>query len=324
MATVRIFLFSSVFSLLFSSTIVASNSYHDQLQDWQSCYLAPMSPEDLQYTANFFLNSYAVSLAELKVRQFSTPISQLHYSIKKKLINYQNCSDELTMLRTLLDRLSYVNGARTIYLDTLSTCAKYLQEHPRDIINAALESTQLNSQTIICNWAQEKKTEFNEQLLNLVKTLGANNPQIQNSATLFHAMSINNLAINPDMENKELKQAIESDEGFKSVMIIDAFLRENHTLLDSLANMTDAINRTTDYAEQIVAKGAEIYKAYYAVTYNMITESALKTHYATTMFGMYDLLADEYKTVLPDPDHVFEHMLQTTKLYTQAELLPKQ
>ena len=41
------------------------------------------------------------------------------------------------------------------------------------------------------------------------------------------------------------------------------------------------------------------------------------------MFSMHDLLPEEYKTILPEAHRVFEHMLQTTKLYTQSEVLQK-
>ena len=53
MATIRILLLSSIFTLLYSSTIVSNNSQADYLQNWQTTYLNSMSPEELQLTANF-------------------------------------------------------------------------------------------------------------------------------------------------------------------------------------------------------------------------------------------------------------------------------
>jgi len=313
MATIRIFLLSSVFSLFFSS-LHADNSQPDYLYRWQTTYLNNMSPDELQLTANFLYLSYAVALAELKVRQFSTPLCKLHQSIRTKIINYQNCSDDLAMLKTLLDRLSYVNGARTIYIEMLNTCTQYYNQHVTEAMNTALTSIQLDAQIKLQKWADEKNNQTGDQLKKFSEVITNNVAQLQGASELQQIMSKGILPFEIAKEN----------EANKSILIIDAVLKSNHKLLDVIDTIISTLNETTDYAEQIIIAGAEIYKNYYITIHNLITSSANNKKYATTMFGMHDVLPEEYITILPDANHVFEYMLQTTKLYTQTEFLQKQ
>ena len=72
---------------------------------------------------------------------------------------------------------------------------------------------------------------------------------------------------------------------------------------------------------QLILSATDIYKQHYEALYTYISSPTFDQAYACTLFGMNDLLPDEYKTSLPHPDHVFEHVLQTIKLYTQIELI---
>lgn len=312
MATIRILLLSSLFSL-FSLSIIANNSQQDYLHNWQVTYVSTMSPQELQLTANFLYLSYAVALAELKVRQFSTPLSRLHQSIRTKVTTYQNCSDDLAMLKTLLDRLSYVNGARIIYIEMLNVCTQYYNQHTTEKINAALTSIQLDAQATLQQWANNRTNQTGIQLKKFSETIATNLPQLHGAAELQQMMSKGTLPIEITKEN----------EANKSIMVIDTILKSNHKLLDIIDDIVDTLNETTDYAEQIIWAGSEIYKNYYVTIHNIITSPAFNKKYATNMFSMHDLLPEEYKTVLPEAHRVFEHMLQTTKLYTQSEVLQK-
>ena len=274
-----------------------------------------MSPEELQLIANFLYLSYATSLAELKVRQFSVPLTRLHQSIKKNIIAYQDCSQELATIKTLLDRLGFVVGTRTIYAETLKVFNQYYNEYANATIDAALESVQLDAQEQLRVWADEQKEQTGIQLKKLSEAITHHIPQLQGAAELHHIMSKGNLPHEWPIPQENVP--------FTSILILDTILKSNHKLQTIIDEITNSLNETTDYAEHIITIGAEIYKNYYMTVRHILLSPTIDKKYATTMFGMHDLLPDEYKTTLPDADHVFEHMLQTAKLYTQAELLPK-
>jgi hypothetical protein len=311
--TIRISLYASVFSLSFSFVPHAHASLH--IHTWQTTHLNTMSPEELQLTANFLYLSYAASLAELKVRQFSIPLTRLHQSIKQNVIAYQDCSQELATIKTLLDRLGFVVGTRTIYAETLKVFNQYYNEHANQAVDAALENVQLDAQEQLRVWADEQKEQTSVQLKNFSDAISKNIPQLQGAAELHTIMSKGKFP--------QEWQLTEENVPFTSILILDTILKSNHKLLTIIHEITNSLNESTDYAEHIITIGAEIYKNYYMTVRHVLLSPTIDKKYATTMFGMHDLLPDEYKTALPDADHVFEHMLQTAKLYTQAELLPK-
>jgi len=279
-----------------------------------------MSPQELQFTANFLYLSYAIALVELKVRQFTTPIARLNQSIRTKLATYKNATDDLAMLKTLIERLNYVTGARSIYIETLTVCVNdhnnkkgghMIDNIHAQLIDAALASIQQDAQTKLRSWADEKINETANQLKKSSEAISATSQNFQGIAQLHKIMSEGLLPVELSKE----------DECNRSIIIFDTIIRNNHELLTIAENAIDVLNETSDSASQIITAGAEIYKEYYTTTYNMITLPSFDKRYATTLFGMHDVLPDEYKSLLPHPDKVFEHMLQTTKLYTQTELL---
>jgi hypothetical protein len=314
MAIIRMFFLSLFFTLIFPLLASANNSDNDYLQYWQNTYLNKMTPTELQYTANYLYLSYAIALVESKIRQFSTPISRLNQSVRTNIATYKNTADDLVMLKTLLDRLSYVTGARTIYMETLNTYTKHCNELKNKTIIAALTYIQLYAKNALRVWTDERSISTTEQLKNSAINVSAITQHLMGTCGLHKRLSDGILPVEIPEENEQ----------YKSIIIHEIILNNNIQLQSIADNLTNSFNETFDYAAQIVSAGAEIYKQYYAVIHYMIMSPAFDKQYATTMFGMHDILPGEYKTLLPDADHVFEHMLQTTKLYTQTELLQQQ
>ena len=310
MAHIRVVFLSSVFVLssLFTASCASTDS--NTLEQWQITYLNGMTPEELQFTANFLYLSYAIALVELKIRQFLIPISRLNQSVRTNIATYQNTTDALATLRTLIERLSYITGARTIYMETLNTCSKYHTKHTTPTINAALESIQQDAQITLRAWADDKANETAEHLKKSSEDINACMQHLQAVSGLHKGMSEGDLPLEISEEN----------EHNKSLIVLDIILRNNPEFLKVTEHITNTLNQTSDHAAQIINTGAEIYKKYYTILYSMISSPSFNQQYAKTLFGMYDVLSEEYKTLLPDTDHVFEHMLQTTKLYTQTEL----
>ena len=301
-------LFLSLLFIVCTPLSSSTHTYDTSLQEWQQTYLTAMSPEQLQFTANFLYLSYAIAIAEIKIRQFITPLSRLNHTIRTKVITYKDATDDIAMLKTLLDRLSYVAGARTIYMETLKVCLKY---HNIQLIDNALVSIQYDAQKKLSAWTYEMLDETNNRLAKSSENFSLTGQYFQDISQLYNNMS---KGILPIKLSKEQEQ-------HKFLIIFDAIMRNNNELLMLAEQGIDTINETSDYAATLITVGAEIYKQYYSVMYEIITAPTFDKQYATTMFSMHDVLPKEYKSLLPDPHHVFEHMLQTTKLYTQTELL---
>jgi len=297
--------------LSFSSCFFTTNLYGDNatLQAWKASYLDQMTLQELQTLANIIHLLHANSIIELKIRQFTTPISRLNQAIREAIVTYKNPSQDLATLKTLLERLSFVVGTRTIYNQTLTTCVTHYNQKTIPMIDAALATLQLDAQVKLRNWANEKSSETTECLKKCSDEIHDSIQHFQGVSQLHKGMSEGLIPVEIPQEEEENK----------SLLVLSIVLKNNPELFTVTENVINALNRTSDHATQIIQAGVEIYQEYYMMVYNMLMSKSIDKRYATTQFGMYDVLPEEYKSLLPDADHTFEHMLQTTKLYTQSE-----
>jgi hypothetical protein len=305
----------SLICALFSHNFSLSDSFstpNNKIQAWESAHLNNMSPQELQTIANIIYLLYANSIIEMKIRQFATPITRLQQSVRTGIDTYKNVSSDITTLRTLLDRLSYVAGTRTVYAQTLNTCMAEYNKNPIAIITSALTALQLDAQAQLRAWADAQLNETTQQLKKSSTFINDTIQHLQGAARLHKGMSegLMPLEISPE------------DEINKSLIALSIILKNNPELLAVNEEITNTLNQTTDHATLIIQAGIDIYKDYYKAIYNKITSSSGDQIYASTLFSMYGILPTEYQTLLPDADHVFEHALQTTKLYTQTEFSP--
>ena len=302
---------SPIFILFSSFSTVTHASYDNHLEVWQTKQLNKLSAKELQLAANFIYLSYAIALAESKIRQFQTPISRLNQSIRKSIIEYKNPSDDIAMLKKLMERLSYIIGARAIYTETLKVCTSYYGRNASFAIHNAIETIQQYTQETLSSWANKKAEETSNRLKKTSDMIGESVKHFEGVSRLHKEMSKGILPIEIPKEYQNHQEL------FK----LNIVLSNNPELLMVTEEITNILNETSNYAEQLISTGAEIYKQYYNTIHKCIVDQTFNKQYATTMFGMHDLLPEDYKTPLPDAEHVFEHMLQTTKLYTQTELL---
>lgn len=311
----RLFFILSIFSFFSTQTSefsiptnIAIDS--DFFQAWETSYINHMNPTELQLLANTLHLLHALSVIEFKIRQFASPIARLNQSIRTNIDQYKNTAEDLATLKTLIDRLSFVASARTIYTQTLTTCVTHYNKNNSQLIDAALTSLQLYAQTILRTWADEQSPETNRLLKKSSVAIGDTVQHFQGVSNLHREMS----------EGKVPVEIPSEDEKNKQLIILSILLKNNPELLAVSEIVINSLNETTDHAAQIIHAGEEIYKQFYMILYKRITSPSFDKKYATTLFSMYDVLPDEYRSTLPGPDHVFEHMLQTTKLYTQTEL----
>lgn len=309
MKSIRIFFSLSI--LLSSLSIATPISSDNHLKSWQTTYLNAMTPEELQFTANFLYLSYAIALVESKIRQFSNPILHLNQSIRLNIANYKNTTDEIATLKTLLDRLSYVIGARTVYMETYNTCQKQYEQYASPTIQAALESIQQNAQIQLQAWADEKASATADQLKKASADIEHSMQYLTVISRTYNGLSEGDLPVEITPENEENK----------SLIVLDLIARSTPQFITVTENLAAIFNDTANSTAELITAGAEIYKQYYMVIHYLIMSPTFDTQYAKTMFGMHDVLPEEYTTLLPHADKVFSHMLETTKLYTQTEFI---
>jgi hypothetical protein len=272
-----------------------------------------MSPSQLQILANLVYLLYSNSIAEWQIKKFSTPVARLQQLIRTSIDTYQDPTKDVATLKTLIERLSYVVSTRTIYMQTLNTCITHYNKNFTPEMSAAVEHLRAHAEVTLRAWADAKSEETAQQLKKCADTVSNSLEHFQGVARLHSGISNGLMPI----------QITPEEEIDKSLIILSIVLKNTPELLTVTENVALALLETTDHTAQIIQAGAEIYREFYATIYNMLISSCDK-QYTTTLFSMHGLLPDEYKSVLPHPDHVFEHMLQTAKLYTQTEYLQPQ
>jgi hypothetical protein len=297
--------------LLFSYFSIAANLIidTDYMQSWKASYLDHMTLAQKQVLTNIVHLLHANSILEFKIRQFSTPIARLNQAIRTNISQYKDTTEDIAMLKTLVDRLSFVVSTRTIYNQTLNTCVTYYNRNTTPMIDAALADLQLYAQTILRNWANEKIPQTNDLLKKSSDNIGDAVQYFQEVSNLHKIMSEGQLPLQIGPE----------DEINKSLLVLSIIMKNNPELFSVTENVVNALNETSDYTAQIIIAGEEIYKQFYITLYNILMSPTCDSSYTTTLFSMHDVLPDEFKSPLPHPDQVFQHMLQTTKMYTQTE-----
>jgi hypothetical protein len=300
--------------LLFPFILVQADSLSDSdyIQSWKTTYVNQLSIQEKQILANILHLLHANAIVESKIRQFPTPISRLNQAIRTNIDQYKCSTEDIAMLKTLIDRLSIVVGTREIYNQTLHTCFNHYNQNNIPLIDAALEGIQRYAQAILRDWANQKKPQTQALLKKSSDAIRGTVQHFQGVSNLHKVMSEGQLPL----------EIAPEDEINKSLLVLSIITQNNPELLAVTENVVHTLNETSDHAAQIIRVGEEIYKQFYIVLYDILMSPTHDQQYATTMFSMHDRLPDEYKSALPHPNHVFEHMLQTAKMYTQTEFSP--
>lgn len=308
---------SFTFISLFSSGSIFTNgvSQNDvspyisiHAQKWASWCRANMNDQELQLIANMTYLLYANALIDAKMQQFITPLSELMQSALHNMHDPNNPNNELATLKTLIERLLIITSTRTIYTAMLNTCLTFYDQNQTEITDYALQELQLHAQEILTAQADKKNVETVTYLENCQTILTEQAQLLHAASGLYKGLSAGELPI-------------EAKEQDKSLVILGLILQNEQTLLDSANAITNIINKTCDHAINVIFIGLTLYQEHYKALYNIMNEPSFDKQYATTLFSMYGPLPKEYKTLLPDYNNVFQHMLQTTKLYTQTETI---
>ncbi len=304
------FHFSIVFSCLFifSSCFSTTQFPHDNdyPETWKSTYVDQMEPEDQQLLANFLYLLYANAFLDLLMQRHFTPLLQLSQAVRNNLSDPYNPNNELIHLRTLTNKIARITKVRLIYTQMLDACLHYYDQHKNDILEEALRDLQLYASDALHIWAEEAQEETIIILEKSAKTMVNSAQTMYSGANLFTSLSNGILPFR-------------TDERDKSLAIFNLVLKSTPTFIDATDKTINALNDTCDHALKIICLGTKIYKQHYQALYDIITSDSFDKQYATNLFDVNTLLPQEHRTLLPDADHIYEHMLATTQFLTQIQ-----
>ncbi|HSC25502.1 MAG TPA: hypothetical protein VLB80_04790 [Candidatus Babeliales bacterium] len=311
MSIIRSFFLLFFFIVFSSSALFSTTLNKDHLLVWQSSFIDSMTPQDLQIIANYLYLLYANAIIESKVRQLTSSLLRLEQSIRLDIAENKNPVEGLTRLKLVIERLSYIINARSVYAQILNMCLKHYEQNSRLIIDTALESLQCDAQTKLRTWA-DNNSDITKKLLQQF-----NNDTVSNIQRLYVIAGLYK-----GMSEGDLPFVIPQNEMHNtSLFILDSILRQNSHVQMVADNVAITANMASDHLSQLVIMSVEIYKDYYTILYNKMTSTSFDTNCATTLFGARDILPQEHRSLLPHPENVFEHIFHIISMYPEIELL---
>jgi hypothetical protein len=281
------------------------------LDSWENKYLSSLTPQELQLLANMFHLLHTTVVIELKTQQLSCALTKLNQDIRIAIGQQHNPSEEISSLKVLADRLAFVSGSRIIYNKTLEKCLAYYEENRSSIMHQALEECRLFAQKAMRFYSQDQLPETKNLLKKNSEDL---DKSIQILGDVFYLYN--------EMNDGKLPGELSDDdydEEDKELLIHSLVLQINAQLVAFTENNLLTFYETAHYTGNILNSGTQLYQNLYARIHNRLITASIDKKYTTTMFSMYGILPEEYRSTLPNADKAFEHALQTTKLYTQTE-----
>jgi hypothetical protein len=107
------------------------------------------------------------------------------------------------------------------------------------------------------------------------------------------------------------------EEKDKPLAIINVVLQTAPTFINTADTANNVLNSLCNRAMETICVGTEIYKHHYQAIHNVMMRDSFDKNYATTLLNEYNLLSDEYNSLLPNTDNVLEHMLEITRCAQQ-------
>jgi len=272
-------------------------------QIWINTTIASITPADAQKIANILYLLYANTLIDAKIREFIIPFTKIQQSIRTHISLYTNPSQELALLKTLIERFTILTGAREIYKHTLEQCQNECTEPS---VIAALEQLQQYGQKSLTLLMQEELHNTNKAIVCSINEMEKSIRHLNHIITFY----------------KQLDQATDeqvSTSFDNGIMAVDAIIKNHTEIMPYTLHANTVVETLYDFnLAHILSIATEIYKSYYEALYRHNTHNNYENR---VLFSMYGRLSEENTTLLPHPDHAMEHILQTVKLYTHIELL---
>lgn len=293
----RISFLSFVLSLFFPIFIQSYESTH--AQEWAFLYADKMDSEELQLTANFLYILYANALVDTEIQKYYTPLAQLSQIARINLTDTSNPNNELLQLKALAEKLSFLVKARFIYTRLLYECINHCNENQTDIVEKALKDLQSHASDMLYEWAEDNNEAFAKQLEKMAKAIVDCEKSLHFASGLYTGLS-----------NGELPFVVEDQD--KPLAIMNVILQTTPTFMNTANTIANALNHIDNRAMATICFGTEVYKQHYQTVYNIMAQESFDKNYAITLFDAYGL-PSEHNSLLPDAEHVFEHMLKVTQ-----------
>src|SRR5690606_25598165 len=129
-------------------------------EQWITHFTEKTQPKDIQLASNMLYLLYANGLIDTKIHQLIIPITRLTQTIRNNIANYKTTTNELSILKTLTDRLSFVIGARVIYNKALEVCLNYCNKNMSFEAHNAMLILEEYGQNELNKYAQENSSEM--------------------------------------------------------------------------------------------------------------------------------------------------------------------
>jgi hypothetical protein len=291
--------------------ITVNTEYADK---WADNVIANAKPEETQLITNILYLLYANALIDAKARLFIIPITKLTQSIRSNIVQYKETTSELNTLKTLIDRLSYIMGARTIYNQQLQVCLEYCNKNMSPILNQAILELQEQGQTILNNYLTAIQPELGSHFDTSATILRTGCKPLQSLSEMYNWFTDGTFSTLLAKEDPSLIPLL-------SIATYGELLQNTLAATYHTEHLLNTLDVTTDSIVQLIGTASTIYKYYYGALYSRLLSDSYDEQYRYTLFGIADTLPEEFKSLLPHPDQVFNHILQTIKLYTKISLI---
>jgi len=287
-----------VFPCTHSSDFSSHNNFDSQ--EWISSYVNQMNPEEIQMVGNFLYLLYANGHIDAEIQTYYMPLARLSQIARNNLSDPSNLNKELVQLQALAEKLSQLVKARFLYTRLLHGFMNYCDENKCDNVERALKALQSHASNMLHTWSHENSANFAKCLEKSSKTISECEKSVHYVAGLHKALSAGELPFVVEDQNKPLA-------------IMNVVLQTTPTFLHTADTAANILEEVSSHAMKTICLGTELYKEYYTTIHNIMMQESFDKEYATTFLDEYSLLPDEYNSLLPEPDHVLEHIVAITK-----------
>ena len=293
-----------VFPYTQSSDFSFSSRNTFDAQEWISSYVERMNPEEIQIIGNFLYLIYANGIIDTKIQRYYTPLARLSQSARINLSEPTNSNIELIKLNKLTKQLATLIEMRVLYTKMLDNYLNHYNENKIEVVDTALKALQNHAANQLYIWAEDKKSDFAKSLQKSAKTISDCQNSMQFASGLHASLGNGILPIVVKEEDKPLA-------------IMNAVLRTTPSFMHTADTTINVLNNLCDSAMETICFGTEIYKQYYQIVQELMMQESFDKKYATTLFTIYNTQLEENNSLLPDAEHVSEHMVEVMELMPQ-------
>lgn len=291
---------------------ISQIQHHAQL--WVNTFIQPMTPAQMNITANIIHILYTNGLLDHKVRTYLSPFCQLSRSINSQAFSYQFPHNDLVALSALVERLSKLTFTRAFYNTTLAECEKFLDQHEESFefkpILEAIDVLQFFGQDSLAHWATTQNVESTKNYASTSQVLDEQSVIIHHCGQFYK-----------QLEQKSL--TFDVQESDRDLAALETAKNVSFQLIEHMGKITDALNVTNDQVNDLISFGTEIYRYHYEAIYNLMTSMhSPENKHRQIFFGPNGILPINQRILeLPHPDDALDQAIKTASFYTAKKII---